>query len=77
VANKEHPDSICDDIIEIQRTGRYDVTYLKTKELGWKESQGIKNIDIEDPNGIYYTQVLEIWDNYITGSKIDLIDQKD
>jgi hypothetical protein len=34
--------------MEFQRTGRYDLLYMKTKELGWKETQGIQNIGIED-----------------------------
>jgi len=34
--------------MEFQRTGYYDLMYMKTKELGWKETQGIQNIGIED-----------------------------
>ena len=30
---------------------RYDLMYIKTKELGWKENQGIQNIGIEDSQG--------------------------
>jgi len=43
--------------------------YLKTKELGWKETQGILNIGIEDSQGnriAEQSQVLKIWENYIT-----------
>jgi hypothetical protein len=43
--------------------------YMKTKELGWKETQGIQNIDIEDSQGnriAEQSQVLKIWENYIT-----------
>jgi hypothetical protein len=47
-AKKEYLDSICDEIIEFQRTGSYDLMYMKTKELGWKENHGIQNIGIED-----------------------------
>jgi hypothetical protein len=42
---------------------------MKTKELGWKETQGIQNIGIEDPQGnriVDQRQVLKIWENYIT-----------
>jgi hypothetical protein len=42
---------------------------MKTKELGWKETQGIQNIGIEDSQGnriIEQSQVLKIWENYIT-----------
>jgi hypothetical protein len=47
-AKKEHLESICDVIIEFQRAGRYDVMYMKTKELSWKENRGIQDIGIED-----------------------------
>ena len=43
--------------------------YMKTKELGWKETQGIQNIGIEDSQGnrvVEQNQVLKIWENYIT-----------
>jgi hypothetical protein len=30
-AKKEYLESICDEIIEFQRTGRYDLMYMKTK----------------------------------------------
>ena len=41
----------------------------KTKELGWKETQEIQNIGIKDSQGnriVQQTQVLKIWENYIT-----------
>jgi len=43
--------------------------YMKTKELGWKETQGIQNIGIEDSQGnriVEQSQVVKIWENYIT-----------
>ena len=42
--------------------------YIKTKELGWRETQGILNIGIEDSQGnriLEQSQVLKIWKNYI------------
>ena len=42
---------------------------MKTKELGWKETQGIQNIGIEDSQGnriVDQTPVLKIWENYVT-----------
>jgi len=42
---------------------------MKTKELGWKETQGIQNIGIEDSQGnriVDQRQVLRIWENYVT-----------
>jgi hypothetical protein len=68
-AKKEYLDSICDEIIEFQRTGRYDLMYMKTKKLGWKENHGIQNIDIEDSQGDIIKdqrRVLQIWERYIT-----------
>jgi hypothetical protein len=40
-AKKEYLESICDKIMEFQRTGHYNLTYMKTKKLGWKENHGI------------------------------------
>ena len=59
----------CNEIMEFQRTGRYDLMYMKTKEIGWKENQGIQNIGIEDSQGnriVEQRQLLKIWENYIT-----------
>ena len=42
---------------------------MKTKELGWNETQGIQSIGIEDSQGnriVDQRQVLKIWENYIT-----------
>jgi len=54
--------------MEFQRTGRYDLMYMKTKELDWKETQGIQNIGIEDSQGnriVEQSHVVKIWENYI------------
>ena len=43
--------------------------YMKTRELGWKENQGIQNTGIEDFQGnriVEQSQVLKIWENYVT-----------
>ena len=45
-AKKEYLENICNEIMENRRTGRYDSMYMKTKELGWKGTQGIQNIGI-------------------------------
>jgi hypothetical protein len=47
-AKKEYLENTCTEIKEIHRTGRYDLMYMKTKELGWKKIQGNQNIGIED-----------------------------
>jgi hypothetical protein len=68
-AKKEYLENICNQIMEFQRTGRYDLMYMETKELVWKETQRNQNIGIEDSQGnriIEQSQVLKIWVNYIT-----------
>jgi len=67
-AKKEYLENICNEIMEFQRTGHYDSMYMKTKDLGWKETQGIQNIGIEDSQGnrvVEQSQVLKIWENYV------------
>ena len=42
--------------------------YVKAKELGWKETQVIQNICIEDSQGnrrVDQRQVLKIWEHYV------------
>ena len=68
-AKKEYLENTCNEIMEFQRTGLYDLMYMKTKELGWKDTQGIQNMGIEDSQGnriAEQSQVLKIWENYIT-----------
>ena len=68
-AKKEYFDNICNEIMEFQRRGRYDLIYMKTKEIVWKEAQGIQNIGIKDSQvyrRVEQIQVLKIWKNYIT-----------
>ena len=55
--------------IVLHVTGRCDLTYMKKKELGWKETKGIQNTGVEDSQGnriVEQRQVLKIWENYIT-----------
>jgi len=55
--------------MEFQRTRRYELICFQTKELGWKDTQRIQNIGIEDTQGnriLEQSQVLKIWENYIT-----------
>jgi len=62
-AKKEYLENACTDIMEFHRTGSYDLMYMKKKELGWKETQGIQNIGIEDSQGnriVDQKQVLKI-----------------
>jgi hypothetical protein len=48
---KEYLENMCNEILEFQRTGLYNLRYMKTKEQKWKDSQGIQNIGIEDSQG--------------------------
>jgi len=41
-SKKEYLDNICDKIMEFQRTGCYDFTYTKAKELGRKQKHEIE-----------------------------------
>jgi coenzyme F420-reducing hydrogenase alpha subunit len=69
MVKEEYLESISDEIMELQRTGHYDVMYMKMKELGWKENHGIENIGVEDSKGniiVDKRQVLQVWKNYIT-----------
>ena len=41
----------------------------RKKEVGWKETQWIQNIGVEDSQGnrkVEQSQVLKIWENYVT-----------
>ena len=67
-SKQEYLDTISGEIIEFQRTERYRLIYVKTKELGWKDNQGIQNVVIEDSEGnitVYQRHVLKTWENYI------------
>ena len=33
---------MCEDIMEMQRTGGYNLMYIQKKKLGWKENRGVK-----------------------------------
>jgi hypothetical protein len=75
--DKDYLENICNEIMEFQRTGRYDLMYMKTKVLGWKETQEIQNIGIEVSQGnriVEQSQVLKIWENILWKYTIDLID---
>jgi hypothetical protein len=67
-AKKVYIENTCKEIMEYQTTRRYDLMYIKTKELCWKETKGIQTIGIEDSQGdriVDQSQVLKIWGNYI------------
>jgi len=60
-ARNEYLGNICIEIVEFHRTGRYDLMCMKTKELGWKETQGIQNIGIEDSQGNSGNRLMDQW----------------
>jgi hypothetical protein len=65
-AKKQYLENICKEIMEYQRRGLYDLMYMKTDELGWKETQGIQNIGIEDSQenrSVEQNQVLNVLEN--------------
>jgi hypothetical protein len=67
-AKLEYLESICDEITELQRTGRYDLMYRKAKELDQKENNGIRTFGIEDSRGNMIAdqkEVLRIREIYI------------
>ena len=62
-AKKKYLENICNEIMEFQRPGRYELMYMKTKELALKETHRIQNIDIKDSEGyriVEQSQVLKI-----------------
>ena len=40
-SKKEYLQNIPNKSMEFQRTGRYELMYMKTKDLGWKETQRV------------------------------------
>jgi hypothetical protein len=67
-AKLEYLESKCGKITELQRTGRYDLTYRKAKELDQNENNGIRTVGIEDCQGnmtVDQKQVLKILEIYV------------
>jgi hypothetical protein len=64
----EYLESKCDEITELQRTGRYNLMYRKAKELNWKDNNGIRTVGFEDSQGniiVDQKQVLKIWESFV------------
>jgi len=40
--DKPKNETICDDIMEMQRTGGYNLMYIQTEKLGCRENHGVK-----------------------------------
>jgi hypothetical protein len=76
---KEYLENLCNEIWNFKEQGVYDLMYMKTKELGWKYTQGIENIAIEDSKGnriVEKIQVLQFGRIILQNYTIDLIDRK-
>jgi hypothetical protein len=66
---KVHVESICDEVMEFERTECYDLLSMKMMKLDWKKSHMCQNIGNEDSKWnirVYKRQVLKVWENYIT-----------
>jgi hypothetical protein len=64
----EYLESKCDKIMELQRTGRYDLMHRNVKELDRKENNGIRTFGIEDSKGsiiVDQKQVRKIGEIYV------------
>ena len=51
-AKKEYPENTCREIMEFHRTGRYDLMYMKTKELVGRRPKRFKILASKTPRGI-------------------------
>jgi len=68
-AKKEYLDITRDGIMEFQRTEHHDLMYMKMKEVGWKEKQGIQNSGTKDSKGnirVDKRKIMKIFENHIT-----------
>jgi hypothetical protein len=68
-AKKVYVESICDEVMEFDRTECYDLLSMKMKKRGWKKSRMCQNTGNEDSKWnirVYKRQVLKVWENYIT-----------
>jgi hypothetical protein len=46
-ARNEYLQSICEGITEFQKRERYDLMYMKTKELRWKDNSVFRLLDLK------------------------------
>jgi hypothetical protein len=67
-AKLKYIDSKCDEITELQRTGRCNLMNRKAKEFDRKETNGIQTVGIENSQGnviVDKKQVLKMWEIYV------------
>ena len=61
-------EEICEEIMDFQKKGRYDLMYQKAQQLGGKTSKAIRTFGIEDNQSNIVTdhrRALRIWEKYI------------
>ena len=59
---------ICEQIMNLQKKGRYDLMYQKAKQIGGRTSKAIRTFVIKNNQGSIVTdhrQALRIWEKYI------------
>ena len=65
IANMEE---LCEEIMDIQKKGRFDLMYQKAQQIGGRTSKSIRTFGIEDNKCNIVTdhrQALRIWEKYI------------
>ena len=50
-AKEVYMDGICEEIMDLQKKGRYDLMYQKAQQLGGRTSKSIRTFGIEDNQG--------------------------
>ena len=67
-ATEVYMEEICEEIMDLQKKGRYDLMYQKPQQLGGRSNKAIRTFGIEDNQGNIVTvhrQALRIWEKYI------------
>ena len=67
-AKEVYMEEICEEIMDHQKKGRYDLMYQNAQQLGGRTSKSIRTLGIEDNQGNIVTdhrRVLRIWEKYI------------
>ena len=67
-AKEKYMEEMCKEIEELERKGRYDLMYEKTKEFGGRERKAVRSFGIEDSRGQLISgqaEMLKVWESYI------------
>jgi hypothetical protein len=68
-AKEVYMKEICEEIMDIQKKGSYDLMYQNAQQLGGRTSKAIRTFGIEDNQGNIVTdhrRALRIWENIYT-----------